>query len=227
MRRDPGLAPSLRTSATMSLFQLAHPNARVLGDVAADIASAPELTGDDAMAMLLLGALAPRAGEVRIGGTTALDVLLGFEGKARHEDRLDLWLGALGNVGTDAVIPHAQRLLGHEQDSVRGAAYRALRRVPTPEALALLERGLSDQSPSVRVDAVAALGQHRSEAASGALIRAARDDADPEVRRASQRALARLAKPDTPARQALAELAQSDPDLPTRTAARDLLRGLR
>lgn len=227
MRRDAGLTAALRTSATLSLFQVAQPNARVLTDLAGDIADAGELTGDNAMAMLLLGALAPRAGEVRVAGNTALQALLAFEGKARQQDRLDLWLGALGNVGTTDVLPHAQRLVGHAQDSVRGAAYRALRHVHTPAARALLAQGLADESPAVRADVVGALGEHKSAGASAPLISTARNDADPAVRRASQRALARFAKQDGPARQALAELAHSDPDQETRAAAQELLRGLR
>lgn len=226
LRSDSALPADVRSAATMALFQLAQPNERVLGDLTQDLGRAAEFTGDDALAMLLLGALAPRAGEVRVEGRAPMDVLLALEGRAQQQGRLDLWLDALGNTGTADVVPHAQRMAAHGDEAVRAAAYHAVRRVEVPAALALLERGLSDPSPRVRGDVVAALSQHQSEAAAAALIRAARDDADADVRRASVGALARFAKPGTAARQAIERAAQSDPDAGNREAARGFLAGL-
>jgi HEAT repeat protein len=226
MRLDASLPAAVRTSATISLFQLARPGQRVLSDLAGDLARAAELTGDDAMAMLLLGALAPRAGEVRVGGRSAFDVLLAQEDRARAQGRLDLWLDALGNAGTEDVVPHAQRYAAHDDELVRGAAYHALHRVGSPAALALLERGLDDASAAVRTDVVRALGDHGSAGACTLLARAARGDADAAVRRAALDGLARMAPRRPAARQALEEAAQVDPDPANRAAARALLQGL-
>src|SRR5690606_17203013 len=225
MRHDPDLSVDLRRSATISMLQLAKPSERVLTDLARDIGRAGELVGDDAMAVLLLGALAPRAGEARVGGQSALDTLLGYEDKASAQGRLDLWLNALGNAGTPEVLPHAERLTRHNDEMVRGAAYNALRQVKTPRALTVLQRGLSDPAPGVRADAVAALGEHRTPEACALLVRAARDDADPQVRQIAYRGLAPHARPGTAARQALEHAAHNDPDPETREMAARLLRG--
>ncbi len=225
LRADASLPGEVRTAATMALFQLAAPSPRVLGDLTRDLGGAREFTGDDALAMLLLGALAPRAGEARIEGRSALDVLLGFEAQAADQGRLDLWLDALGNTGSEAVVAHAGRFVAHPDDAVRAAAYHALRRVPGAASLALLERGFADPSPAVRADVVAALGQHDSATARALLGRAARDDADADVRRASVAALARFATPGTAARQTLEFVAQSDPDATNRSQARGFLAG--
>lgn len=227
MRRDGSLPAAVRTSATMSMFQLAHPNERVLGDVLADIGAADALAGDDALAMLLLGALAPRAGDLPVQGTTAMAALAAFEAKAERQGRLDLWLDALGNAGGPEVVPHAQRLCAHGDDVVRAAAYNALRKVDAPAALALLERGLRDASAAVRADVVGALGEHRSAAACAALIRTARDDADAAVRRACLQGLSGFANQDSPALRAIEQIAVADPDSDNRDAARAILQGRR
>lgn len=235
LRHDASANPKLRTSATVALFQVAKPSARVLGDVIGDIGGAGELTGDDALALLLLGALAPRAGDLAVDGRTAMTALLGFEAKAAEQGRLDLFANALGNslgsplgnAGGERAVPQVERLIGHQDDTVRAAAYHALRHVRTPAAAALLERGLGDTAAAVRTDAVIALGEHRTKAAEAALVRAARDDAEPSVRRAGVEALAGVAKPGTAARRALEHLAQADPDAEVRKAAATALEGLR
>jgi HEAT repeat protein len=225
LRRDGGLAPALRTSATVALFQTGKPTPRVLNDLTADLHGAKELTGDNAMAMLLLGTLAPRAAGTEIEGRSALDTLLAFESKAQQGERLDLWLNALGNVGTDDVLPHAQRHAGSASELVRGAAYNALRQVQSPRALALLERGLLDPAAGVRADVVSALVEQRTKAAGDALVRAARDDSDAGVRRATIPGLARHAPTHPAARQALEQMAASDPDGENRKAAGAVLKG--
>lgn len=227
LRRDATANPKLRTSATVALFQVAKPGLRVMGDLVSDLSSAGQLEGDSALAMLLLGALAPRAGDLPIDGGTAFTALLGFETKATQQGRLDLFANALGNVGDQRVLPQVQRLIGHEDARVRAAAYHALRHVETEGSLALLGKGLADADAAVRADAVVALGDHRSPAAIASLVRAARDDQSADVRRAGVQALARFAKPGSAARQTLEQLAGSDPDADVRKAAQSVLAGLR
>lgn len=224
--RHTAATPALRTSATVALFQVAKPSARVLGDLLTDIDAAGELAGDPAMAMLLLGALTPRAGADAPGGGT-LDRLVAFEGKSAQQGRSDLWLNALANAGTPDVLQHAERYVGHADERVRGAAYNALRKLDNAPATALLVRGLEDASPAVRTDAVTALSEHRSIAAQTALIRAARDDADAGVRRATLDGLGAAARKNPKARQAIEQMAASDPDEQNREAARVVLEGLR
>ncbi|MEZ5966034.1 MAG: HEAT repeat domain-containing protein [Planctomycetota bacterium] len=226
MRHDADLSAAVRTSATIAAFQVARPTVRLLGDVIGDLGGATTLAGDDAMAMLLLGALAPRAEGVDVRGATAMDALVGFEAKAERQGRLDLWLNALGNAGGERVLPCAERLTTHVDETVRAAAYNALRKVDTSAAVAVLVRGLADPSSQVRADAVGALGEHRSPAACAALVRTARDDADPAVRRACLPGLSGFAEPGSQARRALEAMASSDPDEANRRAARSHLEGM-
>jgi hypothetical protein len=227
MRQDPNSTPALRTSATVALFQVARPGARMLGELVGGIDAAAELSGDQAMAVLLLGALAPRAGAMPVAGRSAFDTLVAYEGRCTAQGRADLWLNALANVGKPECVPHVQRFVDHEDDRVRGAAYNALRLIDTAPADALLERGLRDASPAVRSDAVNAIGQHRSDAACAALVRVSREDADPAVRRATLDGLGNLARTRESARAALVAMAASDANADNQRAARAVLEGLR
>lgn len=227
MRVDAASTPALRQSATVALFQVARPGARVLGDLVGGIDAATELSGDQAMAVLLLGALAPRAANTAAAGPSAFDRLLAFESKCAAQGRADLWLNALANVGKPECVPHVLRYVDHADEPVRAAAYNALRLVDTAASTALLERGLEDASPVVRADAVNALGQHRSDAACAALVRVSRDDADAAVRRATLDGLGTFARKHESARAALAAMAAGDPDADNQRAARVVLEGLR
>ena len=227
MRLDAGSTPALRQSATVALFQVAKPGARVLGDLVGGIDAASELSGDQAMAVLLLGALAPRAANTPVAGRSAFERLVAYETKCAAQGRADLWLNALANVGRPECLPHVQRYVDHEDERVRAAAYHALRLVDTAPSTALLERGLGDASPAVRSDVVNALGQHRSEAACAALVRVSREDADAAVRRATLDGLGTFARKHESARAALAAMAAGDPDADNQLAARVVLEGLR
>ena len=80
---------------------------------------------------------------------------------------------------------------------------------------------------SGQVPCAATLGEHRSPAARTALIRTARDDSDAVVRRRTLQGLAVFAKKNADARQAIEQMASSDPDADNQKAARDVLQGLR
>jgi hypothetical protein len=227
MRGEAGSTAALRTSATVALFQLGKPSARVFAALVGDLEGGAEFTGDRAMGMLLLGTLAPRAGAAATGAADPFTALLGLEGASSAQGRADLWLNALGNTGAPAIVPHCERHLGDEDERVRAAACNALRLVDTQPARELLERGLGDPSPAVRTDAVQALGQHRSAAACTTLIRVAAADAEPAVRRATLDGLASFAKTDAAARAAIERMAASDADADNQRVARQVLEGLR
>lgn len=227
LRGDAAATPALRTSATVAMFQVARPATRVFAALSRDVDGAAEFTGDTAMGMLLLGALAPRSNDAAASGGSAFATLLALESRSAEQGRQDLWLNALGNAATPAIVPHVERYLGHDDERVRAAAAHALRRVDSAPARALLDRALADPSATVRADAVHALGEHRADAARDTLIRVAAEDAEPSVRRATLDGLAGFARANAAARAAIERMARADRDPDNQRAAQTTLEGLR
>jgi HEAT repeat protein len=220
LRSHADLDLSVRQAATIAMFQLATPSPATLATLAGDAAGNGDLTG----AMLVLGALAPRAGSPLADGRTALQTLSGLEDEMTRRGELPAWLLAMGNAATPETLAAAGRHLDDGDASVRAAACTALQNVPGDGAMqALIERGLGDQDASVRIEAVRAL-DHRSEpAATAALRQAAANDADPEVRSAALRALSRNAGTGSCNRQVLEQASAGDPSAQVRDLARWLL----
>lgn len=220
IRADTTLPGDVRQAATIAMFQLARPSAEALSALANDASQAGDATG----AMLVLGALAPRAEATLPGGRTALETLFALEAETARRGELPAWLLAVGNARTPETLAAATRYLDHGDASVRAAACTALQDVPgAAAATALIERGLADQDPAVRIEATQALGRRSEPTAMAALRRAAGNDADADVRYTALRELSRTAGPGSQNRRVLEQAAQSDPAQAVRDFARNLL----
>jgi hypothetical protein len=184
LRADPTVDTQLREATTISCVQLAAPVPELVAGLC-DGAAAGELDGTS---MLVLGVLAPRAAEQRIGDRSPLDVLRGLEAQAEARGELDTWVLAVGNTRGPEVLPIAQRLIDHPAPAVRGACCKAVRGVASADALTILiQRGLADADVGVRTETVLALGRRPEAAARAALEQVARTDPDASVRERAKR----------------------------------------
>jgi HEAT repeat protein len=87
-------------------------------------------------------------------------------------------------------------LVRHPDDRVRRAATNALVRLNTPDALRAVHDAVSDDSPEVRMQAVAALAAKRDAKTAATLIRAVDDEADADVQVAIIAGLGKVATSD-------------------------------
>jgi HEAT repeat protein len=100
---------------------------------------------------------------------------------------------ALGSLGDPAVAVDLRALQASSDDPVlRFFATRELAEVGGPDAVAALRGALSDADPRVRETAALGLGHHRDRASETELIKGAKQEPWPFVRRAELEALARL-----------------------------------
>lgn len=172
--------------------------------------------------MLATGAAAGRAGGPESAAAVLSD-LLAQESAATARGELATWLEALGNAGTESVLPAARRHLAHEDPQVRVSAASALRKVGGEEALWLLaETAARDADASVRAMAARALGARaddRALAAAGRLL------ADPSVhvQLAAVHGLEIQARRSAAARELLADAARSGISNDVRRAANGVL----
>jgi HEAT repeat protein len=98
-------------------------------------------------------------------------------------------LGELGAINAqDSLIG----LVHHTDDRVRRAATTALLKLNTPEALRAVHDAVSDDSPEVRMQAVAALATKREGRTAATLIRAVDDEQDSDVQIAMIAALGKV-----------------------------------
>lgn len=87
-------------------------------------------------------------------------------------------------------------VLRHRDDRVRRAATNALMNVGTPGALKAIHDAMHDESPTVRMQAAAALASRRDGKTAGTLTKALDDETDADVQLAILAALGRVATPD-------------------------------
>ena len=124
---------------------------------------------------------------VHLGTPEAIDALITLTSDPR---RREASIETLAQLKTEQI-----GLLGagltREQTTVRRATVEVLGRMKQPEASDLLARALDDPDSSVRLVAANALAHLGSRSAERKLVRMARSDPDPTVRRAAQRALQR------------------------------------
>jgi cellulose synthase operon protein C len=103
-------------------------------------------------------------------------------------------LAALGHLGDPAAVPTLARAAESSDAEIRRGAFSALITLADPRSVALVEGGLGDPDPRLRLLATRLAAEIEAHAAAPAL--AARiADADPDVRRAAARALARVGDP--------------------------------
>lgn len=187
LRSDPAVAPALREAATISCLQVGAPTSALVEGLFHDAGGESALRGQS---LLVLGALAPRAGTPLADGRTPLQALLAMEATAASRGELDTWLMAVANAAAPETFAIAMRLFEHASAAVRGACCVAIRSVPTAAALeALLERGLADADPQVRHEALLALARRPEPAARAAIEATAAQDQDLGVRDRATRLL--------------------------------------
>jgi hypothetical protein len=217
IRANPAASAEVHDAATICLIQLARPNGEIVAGLATEAAAAGQ------NAMLVLGALAPRAQGTLGDGRTAMTTLAGMEQAAADRGELANWLRAMGNAGTPETMAAASRYLDNPAADVRAAAAAALRRVADPDAAtALAGLAAGDEDADVRRQAVEALSQRREPAARESLRNSALSDVDSSVRSAAITALG-LDVHDAGNRATLEQVAMQDSVPELRTMAQQLL----
>lgn len=123
----------------------------------------------------------------------ALKALLDRLGQARSSATIMRMLEALGNAGSEAALPAIEPYLARDDASVRGAAVRALRRMPAGPSDTLLAQAMTrDSSAAVRgVAARVAEQRQRTAPLVAAVDAAARLEPETSVRFTSVRVLVR------------------------------------
>lgn len=178
-RSDRTLDLTIRQHATVATLQLAAPSAELVEGLARDAAS--DFDGRD-NAMLVLGALATRSGQLA-DGRTPTQALLAMENDAAARGGLASWLLAVGNAAPAETMAIAARHLEHADAEVRAAALVALRRVTSADAVTvLIERGLGDSADSVRREALRELSRRDSAAGWAAIAQVAQNDVEESLR---------------------------------------------
>lgn len=150
---DAGFNSDMRLAATVATTNLDRPNAAVVGalaEVAASLHVPPALAGTG---MLALGTfIHGRLDRTQTDAT--LKTLIGLEKVAASRGLAADWLEALGNAGADSAVNIASRYLRHDDAHLRLTALEAIRKVRSPNAVALLVNEAShDADPRVRLAA--------------------------------------------------------------------------
>ncbi len=217
-----GLSESLRQSVALSMFDVSKPRPELLAAVAAKLTG---MSGGGALeeaSLLAFGVLAPRQSAAVLGGRTAMEMLLGMEGRAKRNGSVRLWLEALGNSGSPEIFARVRRYLSDPEVGLRESAVSALRDVDTPGATkALAETALRDASTCVRTRAVDALARRTDPNVAAVLRRIVQKDADPGVQRAAVMALSR--HPSKATKRLLTNLAETSKSADLRALARQIL----
>ena len=169
----------------------------------------------------VLGPLARREPESRPAAVAILRETLAapttpFEPRARAI----MTMGVLG--GADVVPALARQAGGAKEPLIRYFAARELGALPDADGVPGLRHALSDHDPRVREAAALGLGLHRDRAAEPLLIKAAKAEPWPFVRRAHVEALARLC--GAPARDLIVRAVYRDVDEVARAALAGLVR---
>ena len=98
----------------------------------------------------------------------------------------------LGRVGIYACLAPLESMVEHQDASVRAAVLRAVRQLYFKRSFVLVMKGLADPDPSVRQEALAAVGTLHFGHAFDPLQRIYRDAQDPNVRSAALGAIGKI-----------------------------------
>lgn len=206
-----------RALALVALVQVHQPDLAVYQDLYALVGDAqldPRLRGTS---LYMLGAAAGRAD----ADPQLMAQLLAYEETAIQAGLLEEYLAALGNTGLPVILPIVQQHLASTNPEVRAAAIDALRRLETPEALALLQQhATQDPAANVRCEAFEALAEH-DDAGVWAIYQEGLRDQSIKVREAVVRALGQ--RDDQQARTLLLQARDTDPSQQIRQLANKLL----
>lgn len=166
-----------------------------------------------------------------LGDRRATPLLVEALGDQDVETRIYAIL-ALGRLKDPASVPHLLTQAKSEERDVRKAAVYALGEIGDPRALPVLAEALNDQTPDIRYNAAIAMARFGDARAIGVVremldrrrldqVAGMRPDQKEATMLAAIPALLRIAPEE--ARAVLGPLAQSDPSLQVRSAAKEAL----
>ncbi len=226
---DPDRDESLRQDAILALVQTERPTASLAGSLAAVAAGAGGATSDrlSRSALVMLGGLASRTGDA--AAREALEAIDGAS-SARLEGGDPAWekayLSALGNAAHPGVRDRVAPWLQSEDAELRRRAVRALRSVPSRDALIDLRQALlGDHDEAVRAQAFDAMLGRAESLAAETVAHALENDPSPRVRRHAVVQLGLRARRDEDARALLRRAATRDSSEEVRREARRALEG--
>lgn len=185
--------PALRLATVQALGRSPRTSVQALAAAGAQARAMPPGPAAEAREADLLRVLpilirrSPADGPAALAGIrTSLERGRAFEVRARA-------IAALGAAGGGAAVAELARLrAGSAEPVLRYLAARELADIGGSSAIAELRAALGDVDPRVRETAARALGRHRDAAAEPLLVRAAKEEPWPFVRRAQIDALAQL-----------------------------------
>jgi hypothetical protein len=195
LARDSRLPVHVRAETVASLGLVRHPTAPTMTVVGELIRTRDQ---DLLPPALFLAGTVARAGRTEHPAqSVALErAVLAESARARTTDEVLEALAALGNLGSNAVLPRLRTALAAEDPRVRAAATRALRLVPDAEADHLIAVTLRrDRDATVRAAALFAAGFRKLDPLSDALTETAQKDPVDYVRSGAVTLLARNHQP--------------------------------
>jgi hypothetical protein len=176
LARDNRLPAHVRAETVASLGLVRHPTAPTMNIVGELIRTRDQ---DLLPPALFLAGTVARAGRTEhpVQAAALEKVVLAESARARTTDEVLEALAALGNLGSNAVLPRLRSALNAEDPRVRAAATRALRLVPDAEADHLIAVTLRrDRDSTVRAAALFAAGFRKLDPLSEALTETAHND---------------------------------------------------
>jgi HEAT repeat protein len=225
---DRALPTAVRVDALTALVLVQHPTPEGMRIPVALVED-----GDKeirSVARLISGAVARTGRTQNQAEAEAIDkVLIERYRKAREVTELSDLVAALGNSGGPEALPVIEEALGDARPTLRAAAVRALRLAPGAEIDRLLSAAItSDPEPSVRSDAIFAVGFRRplGSQLGEALLRAVKSDPADYVRSSAITLLRRNPDASTRLAETLAWVAENDAQAGNRRLAREALASL-
>jgi len=220
---DERLEPDVRAAAIRSTILVDEPSKPLIDSLRAQLDQKDADLRHRAMVAFGAGAQHVLESQPELAETMTRDLL--ERGRtARSLDERIAVLRALGNTGNDAALAALLQAASDPDPSVRAAAIRALRFQTNPLASSAVREALThDSSEEVRRAALFAAEFLPAAALVDAVVAVARTDSDHALRGEAMRVLAKMARTEPEALQALTDLASQDPDPQVRELANSLL----
>jgi hypothetical protein len=208
--------PGLRQAAVEAMFQVEQPSQFLVDSLQRSLYGLDHFDGCAGSAMLALGAFASRGAQTADGRALATE-LLQLEAAARRDGIEPVYFDALGNTGSEAVLPLANRLAQSLDPVQRAQAVTVVRRVQGPAAEAILSAAARDANADVRRTALLELAMSQAPWVQDLLIDRATNDTDADVRRLAYSGLGSRAAGDAAVRAVLLRCSttETDPELHT------------
>jgi len=219
--RDSGEQEELRIYANLSAHQVERPTTALLEALSVAIQEPECPRRVRSSGLLALGDLASRAAPEP--SEAALALLLASRGEDSTPDDLVVWLEALGNSGSDRILPAVADFLAHGDERVRASAASALRFLAPAEATQLLVTALDDPSARVRTTAAEELAAKDSPEALRAIEEFLAAESSAAARKRAVAAFGMRQVLDEGARAILMRVSASDADAAVRQLALEIL----